>query len=520
MNRRGFLRTGLAAGSAWLAGCSGKTPLAGEWRGTEHERSHRLRTGDFPSPVEERRVGVVIVGGGVAGLSAAWQLARQGFHDFVMLESQDETGGNARAGESPVTAYPWGAHYLPLPTREASDLVAMLRDLDVITGLERDGTPRYDERYIVSPPRERLYYLGQWQSGHEPRVPAVARAQFDRFHARVEALKHQRGSDGRPVFATPSAYSTRDARWIALDRLSMRQWMTQAGFTDPRLLWSVEYACRDDFGSTLDDTSAWAGLHYVAGRQPFSNPDSDTVLTWPEGNAFLTRKLAARVARQIATGQLCYRVTSGERDATVHVFDGIVSRVYRARQVILAVPLFVAARLMPGLSPPTADYAPWLVANLHVQRLPHGEGAGPYWDNVLYDSPSVGYVVATHQQLRQSVRESVLTYYWPLTHVPPLEGRRLLLERPWREWAQLVLADLKSAHPDIEALTARLDLWRWGHGMIKPRPGLLFSGDLARVRTARGRVHLAHTDLSGMSLFEEAHYWGVTAARAVLAAFT
>ncbi|MEK7414333.1 MAG: FAD/NAD(P)-binding protein, partial [Planctomycetota bacterium] len=46
--------------------------------------------------------------------------------DFRLLEGERDIGGNAAHAESPVTRYPLGAHYLPLPTREATDLVELL----------------------------------------------------------------------------------------------------------------------------------------------------------------------------------------------------------------------------------------------------------------------------------------------------------------------------------------------------------------------------------------------------------
>jgi glycine/D-amino acid oxidase-like deaminating enzyme len=63
------------------------------------------------------RVPVVIVGGGIAGLSAAWQLERGGFRDYVLLEMEREAGGNSRGGENAVSRYPWAAHYVPVPGR-------------------------------------------------------------------------------------------------------------------------------------------------------------------------------------------------------------------------------------------------------------------------------------------------------------------------------------------------------------------------------------------------------------------
>jgi len=145
-----------------------------------------------------------------------------------------------------------------------------------------------------------------------------------------------------------------------------------------------------------------------------------------------------------------------------------------------------------------------------------GPGAEPAWDNVLYDSPALGYVVATHQQLRQHTGESVLTWYLAMTERPAAPARERLLRAGWREWADFALADLRRAHPDIDELVTRIDFWRWGHGMVKPVPGAIAAA--AALPRSMHNVHFAHSDLSGMSLFEEAHYWGVQAAKRALAA--
>ena len=75
-----------------------------------------------------------------------------------------------------------------------------------------------------------------------------------------------RDAKGRRAFALPRRRSSDDAEWTALDRISMREWLTRSGFSGARLFWFAEYATRDDFGSSLDDTSAWAGIHYFASR--------------------------------------------------------------------------------------------------------------------------------------------------------------------------------------------------------------------------------------------------------------
>ena len=82
----------------------------------------------------------MIAGGGAAGLAAGWRLAEAGFDRFTLFELEDRTGGNARNGRNAVSAYPLGAHYLPVPNREAKALRRMLGQFGMITG-ERDGVP-------------------------------------------------------------------------------------------------------------------------------------------------------------------------------------------------------------------------------------------------------------------------------------------------------------------------------------------------------------------------------------------
>ena len=57
-----------------------------------------------------------------------------------------------------------------------------------------------------------------------------------------------------------------------------------------------------------------------------------------------------------------------------------------------------------------------------------------------------------------------------------------------------------------------------GHAMMVPRPGLIWGEDRRLLSERRGRVHVAHSDASGLSLFEEANDRGVAAAEAVMAA--
>ena len=60
------------------------------------------------------------------------------------------------------------------------------------------------------------------------------------------------------------------------------------------------------------------------------------------------------------------------------------------------------------------------------------------WDNVLYESPSLGYVNATHQK-GIDYGPTVLTYYYPMCHEE--NGRTKLFNYEWRELADVCLTD-------------------------------------------------------------------------------
>jgi hypothetical protein len=124
--------------------------------------------------------------------------------------------------------------------------------------------------------------------------------------------------------------------------------------------------------------------------------------------------------------------------------------------------------------------------------------------------------VATHQSLRSHLDRTVFTYYFPLAGGDPAVERKRLLDTPWQHWADQVLGDLAKPHPEIRHLVTRLDVWRWGHAMVRPRPGFLWGEARRRAAEPIGNVHFAHSDLSGFSLFEEAQYRGVAAAEQVL----
>ncbi len=488
-------------------------------------RAHRLvRDGapDMAPASTPSRHRVVIVGAGAAGLSAAWALRRAGIDDVVVLEHCDTVGGTARGDSAAPIPHPWGAHYLVAPMREQTELVALLADMNALEGHAADGAPIVDEALRCREPEERLFYRGRWYEGLYLQAGADAedRRQHALFFAEVERLAALRDAQGRRGFAIPVATSSTQPELRALDQLSFAAWLDSKQLGSPRLRWLADYACRDDFALYARDTSAWAGLFYFAARQKSGSHGAQSFVTWPEGNARLVAHLARGVDVRLAT-----TVT-----ALVPQADGVVVRALgpsgplalHAQQVVCAVPQFVARRLLPQLAARAADdpydYGAWAVANVHLRARPaarHGD-APPSWDNVLYDSRSLGYVSATHQAGRET-GPTVFTWYYPFCEPDGKAVRETISRAGQPEWAEVVLADLERAHPELRELVTRLDVAFWGHGMIRPRVGTMWHPARPRRATPLGRVHFAHTDLSGMALFEEAFAHGQRAAREVTA---
>ena len=499
----------------------------GEIVGTSNLLGHRLRDGVRVEVANEnwQRVKVVIVGGGVAGLSAARRFIQAGFQDFVLLELENAIGGTARSGSSPIISYPWGAHYLPAPMKENVELVKLLNEMGILEGTDKDGEPVVAEQFLCRDPEERIFFKGKWYEGLYLR-PGASKddlTQFDAFNKEVGHWVAWRDAKNRRAFALPTVNSSDDAEVLALDKITMAEWMHQHSFTSPRLRWLVDYSCRDDYGMTIDQTSAWAGLFYFASRVKKPGDEAEPLITFPEGNGRLVSHLYQMAKDRVQTGLAAAEIvpTTNGVDVLALSQDGQTTRGFHAEKVIFCAPTFLTRYLIRDYKdkPPAYvsefQYGAWMVANLHLKDRPDSRGFPLAWDNVLYESQSLGYVVATHQRgLDRGA--TVFTYYYPLCDDNPKEARERLLGTDRAAWADVTLTDLNRAHPGIRSLTERLDVMRWGHAMIRPRPN--FRSSSARLEAAKSyrNIHFAHSDLSGVALFEEAFYHGNRAADEVL----
>jgi hypothetical protein len=532
MDRRSFLLW-TATGSAAALGTA-----AGFWRWQEitaqmnypgRAEGHFLRDRHaIPPSSSTIKTDVVILGSGIAGLTAAWKLNKEGHNDFLLIEGP-ERYGNAAGGHFGDLVYPTGAHYLPVPSTELPHVREILSDLGILLRNSQSERPYYDERYILHAPDERLLFKGKWQDGIVPAtgISIEERKEHERFFKEVERLRQLRGKDGKRIFVLPVVNSSDDPEWLALDNITFKAWLDRNNYRSPTLHWYLNYCCRDDYGTRYDQVSAWAGLHYFCSRNgQAENAESGAWLTWPNGLHPLAEGLAKSAGNRRRSGTalslthtpngveaLCIEWVNGQsRTFTVH-----------ARKAICAMPLFVASHVVASMKDYGFDHAlhmpahaPWLIANFLMKEFPQELPTAPLcWDNVVYQEPGLGYVVSTHQDIRVAPpKKTVFTSYVALSGRMPDDARKWLDRASPEELLELASTDLKTAYGwKLAACAERVEITVRGHAMAVPRPGFRTNAGLKALRELNDPILFAHSDLSGYSVFEEASWWGYRAAK-------
>lgn len=527
-----MLRIGLITSGIFLNGCykkirPNKYNIKGKLQGPDAKAGHILRDKTkLPAPQKTRKVKTLIIGGGISGLSAGRWLKNNGETDFEILELENHTGGNSHFGTNKISSYPLGAHYITIANNDDDLLIGFLKEINVITHFENQ-LPYYNDYYLTFDPEERLLINGEWQEGLIPDfgVPAADKKQIRQFLAEVDRLKNTKGNDGKFLFNIPLSASSSDENYRKLDKITFKSYLEENGYQSKYLLWYLNYACKDDYGQKIDKISAWAGLHYFASRRgKAANAEQNAILTWPEGNGWVMKQLAKQLQDHIKTSAMCYGLkpmANGNTIASVWNAKTNETEDIAAEKIILCAPQFVNNRLLANFNRDidykAFNYSPWLIANITINSLPESKGINLCWDNVAYNTPSVGYVNSAQQHLKLSEDKKMLTYYLPLCDFEPAIARLAAYSRNYEQWLDIVMPELEIIHPGITTAIENIDFWVWGHGMIAPTKDFVWSKNLEKAKAPiDNKIFFAHSDLSGISIFEEAFHQGINAAKQVL----
>lgn len=527
-NRRNFLKTSFLAACflPFLQYCT-KTAKSFILKisGPNHVLGHQLWAKNFPKASETLTHQYIIVGAGISGLSAARFFKKNNIDDFILLEMENHFGGNSSNGENKFSKFPLGAHYLPIPNKSDEELKDFLKESEIYLMDDEHGEPIFDEYQITYAPEERLFYKNEWQENLIPQYAASedVKQEFQRFFRLMDGFRKKKDSEGKFWFDIPIKNASTSDEVKNLEKYIFKNWLLDHQFHSEELFWYLDYCCKDDFGLGTDFVSAWAGIFYFSSRKnDWSKKYDGQVFTWPEGNARLSKHLSRFSEGRLYKNQLVYdcKINKDTGEVEISVFDNILKKSKKlvSQKVLFATPQFVNQYIFPERKKAAQSlaYAPWLLATFQMNEN-FGVEQELNWDNVIYGVEGLGYIYNQHQNPDFNSSKKIITYYRSFSTKNSREARRKLHKMTEEEMKKMVFAELNLAHPYFEEMVEKVYFHILGHGMISPIPNSIFSEEMKFLKKdLNNKIFFAHTDLSGVSIFEEAFHQGIDAAKKML----
>jgi monoamine oxidase len=459
----GSVAAGCPIDSALIAAPQPATIGVPQVDGEHFEICHQVRDGHaFDRPDATRKADIVIVGGGVAGLSAAYFLRGK---DFLLLEKEDHFGGNAYQEEYAGQPFATGSAYAY--RGDEGDQLAKEVGLKLLPVDNPDPT-------IVN----RTFVPDTWIKGIDDLpYPKEVRESFRKF--RDDAMKINLGErmaelDSEPLTKYTAAYAPEVQRWW--DGYGPSNW-----------------------GALCEDSSAFVGIG--AAHELVNGGDAKRVIL-PGGLGCITHKLVEVLKpkyKDRMVGEATVVAIVQDKDAVriTYFHQGMLATV-AAKAVILCTPKHITSRLVLNLPSDQKTamrrtrFAPYPVVNVIFDKPVYNRG----YDNWCPGNSFTDFIVAdwtVRNQPGYKQKNNILSFYTPLR-----ENQRstLLDEADCKTLAARVLADFQKLLPECNVDPIEVRIYRRGHPMFMATPGQYTKNRLAAAHPM-DRIFFGNADSGG-----------------------
>jgi len=501
IGRRGFLKGGIFLFLAGFTGsCKGKDntstliwPETAEnkhfsykisgWFGNNYDTAHQFRDGfEPPEPEPDEKKELVVVGAGLSGLTVAYKLREM---DLLLLEYENETGGNAKSLRREGKDFNIGSVYFSDVTGDYGNL--------------------YDE--IGIKPVEIPAPVETWKIGNkfvnDPFEEENIKSLTPGLRNKMVILKKAIEEVYNGSYFPEIPYKNTSAKSLELDKITFSEWLKP--YVTEEIKSFIDNYCYSAMGGSSDTVSAYGGLNF------YSSELIGSSYSFSAGNSQIAMALVKGIDKagkdRIKTSSYVYKIKQKrDNQILVYYFQNGQARSVEAKKVVLSTPYFITSRLIDGLSDGQKEalrspqYCSYITANLRFNKIVS-------FDSYLTTTPDAGAFTdfadtgwpKKSQNLAGKGEGQIITCF--AAYKKPVMGRCHMLLESREHVAERIVKAFEKILPGTTKYLEEVYLTRWGHAIIINRP-YMYTKWLPVIEKKIGSIYLSHSDGQGLPAME------------------